>query len=256
MNKEEFGKYLRSLRKEKGLTLIELAKLTGVSNPYISQIENGKFLPSPDILAKLAKGLKVSSISLLLKSGQLGESAMDDVKSKGLKNYYDDLIADLSKTAESINDSSDDRLKELKKDIEPLLEDIKKMKEEISFLGSDTSENSRAIQERYLIGEIDEDERIKLLEEEYGIPDKKERLQELESEIEQMKIFQSKENEDLDILRFITQEGVSFLGKEISQDDKLKIVRTISALLVDHAPSGNDLVVYNSQKEKRIIIEF
>lgn len=50
----EFGHYLRGLRKARGLTLVDLNKASGVSQPYLSQIENGKAggVPSPDILKK------------------------------------------------------------------------------------------------------------------------------------------------------------------------------------------------------------
>ncbi|QNU32611.1 helix-turn-helix transcriptional regulator [Geobacillus sp. 47C-IIb] len=42
MYNKEFGDYLRSLRKRKNLSIKELQELSGVSDAYISQIENGK----------------------------------------------------------------------------------------------------------------------------------------------------------------------------------------------------------------------
>lgn len=69
MDQKEFGEYLRSLRKGKKLTLVELAEASNVSNPYISQIENGKFQPSNDILHKLAIPLGVSHFDLLIAAG-------------------------------------------------------------------------------------------------------------------------------------------------------------------------------------------
>lgn len=70
-NMEDFGEYLRELRKEKGLTLTQLSEISGVSHPYISQIENDKFKPSPDILKKLAGPLGVPYTELLHKAGIL-----------------------------------------------------------------------------------------------------------------------------------------------------------------------------------------
>lgn len=255
MDKVEFGKYLRSLRKKKGLTLVELANITGVSNPYISQIENGKFLPSPDILEKLAKGLKVSSVNLMLQSGHLGKDAAKEVHSKGLKNYLEEMVEDLTRTYESIDDTSSEELKEKKKKIEPLLRDIKKLKSEISLFKDDMPEGERAIQERYLNGEIDDEERRKLFENEFGITERKLEIKNLESKIANLQLIQETANDKLDIIRLINQEGVSFLGKELSRSDKLKISRTIAALLSDQSPDGIDLLVTDSQKKNRLYFD-
>ncbi|WP_158289463.1 helix-turn-helix domain-containing protein [Paenibacillus flagellatus] len=71
MNIDEFGSYLRSLREKKGLTLSKIAQLSGVSHPYLSQIENGKVkgVPSPEILKKLAEPLGVSHAELMVEAG-------------------------------------------------------------------------------------------------------------------------------------------------------------------------------------------
>lgn len=70
MNAKEFGEYLKSLRREKKLTIRQLDLYSGVSNSYISQMERGaRGIPSPDILKKLAKPLGVSYEELMSKSG-------------------------------------------------------------------------------------------------------------------------------------------------------------------------------------------
>lgn len=73
MNKISIGKHINHLRNLKGYTLVQLAELSGVSNPYISQIENDKFTPSPEILKKLADPLGVSYIDLMEKAGYWDE---------------------------------------------------------------------------------------------------------------------------------------------------------------------------------------
>lgn len=65
----EIGSYLRNLRKMRGLTLVQLQEKSGVSNSYISQIENGQFQPSPDILKKLSVPLEISVFDLLKEAG-------------------------------------------------------------------------------------------------------------------------------------------------------------------------------------------
>lgn len=66
----EFGEYLRSLRREKGLSIQKLSERSGISNAYISQVETGKRgVPSPEVLDKLAAGLEVSYESLMRAAG-------------------------------------------------------------------------------------------------------------------------------------------------------------------------------------------
>lgn len=92
MNATEFGSYLKSLRKKKGLTLTELGDLIGYSNPYLSQIENGKKgIPSPDILKKLAEPLGVSYAELMRKAGYFDDgSILVNEKLSSPKNQFID----------------------------------------------------------------------------------------------------------------------------------------------------------------------
>lgn len=90
---EEIGKYLRSLRKARGLTLTELSAMSGVSHPYISQIENGKFIPSPEILDKLSKPLGVTHAELMVKAGHVKYEDWFHGKVEGHDSEdYDDLF--------------------------------------------------------------------------------------------------------------------------------------------------------------------
>lgn len=63
--KEEVGKRIRSLRRLQGLTSEELARLAGVSQSMISQIERGQVSPSLETLWKLSHSLKVPMFSFL-----------------------------------------------------------------------------------------------------------------------------------------------------------------------------------------------
>jgi transcriptional regulator with XRE-family HTH domain len=53
------GDKIRKLRQERRLTLQDLADLTGLSKPLLSQIENDQVTPPLATLLKIAKGLKV-----------------------------------------------------------------------------------------------------------------------------------------------------------------------------------------------------
>jgi transcriptional regulator with XRE-family HTH domain len=55
-----FGGYLRSQRQLAQLSLRQLADLTKVSNPYLSQIERGLHQPSVTVIKSLAQALNLS----------------------------------------------------------------------------------------------------------------------------------------------------------------------------------------------------
>jgi transcriptional regulator with XRE-family HTH domain len=68
---ENLGEYLREQRVNAQLSLRQLAEQTGVSNPYLSQIERGLRRPSAEVLQQLAKALRVSSETLYVRAGIL-----------------------------------------------------------------------------------------------------------------------------------------------------------------------------------------
>jgi transcriptional regulator with XRE-family HTH domain len=68
---ENLGDYLREQRVAAKLSLRQLAAQTGVSNPYLSQIERGLRRPSAEVLQQLAKGLRISAETLYIRAGIL-----------------------------------------------------------------------------------------------------------------------------------------------------------------------------------------
>lgn len=50
---------LKSVRVKKNLTIGELAKISGVSKSYISEVENNKKIPTIDVICRLAVALEV-----------------------------------------------------------------------------------------------------------------------------------------------------------------------------------------------------
>ena len=59
------GTALRRLRKAQGLTLQQLASRCGLSQPFLSQLENGKAMPSLMALHNVAQALETTAHSLL-----------------------------------------------------------------------------------------------------------------------------------------------------------------------------------------------
>jgi HTH-type transcriptional regulator, competence development regulator len=73
----QLGRTLIGARERKGLTLRDVERATGVSNAYLSQLENEKIkAPSPNVLHKLAALYEVPYTALMLQAGYPGaESA-------------------------------------------------------------------------------------------------------------------------------------------------------------------------------------
>jgi transcriptional regulator with XRE-family HTH domain len=65
------GEFIREQREQAHVSLRQLARLAGVSNPYLSQIERGLRRPSADILQQIAKGLRISAEQLYVRAGIL-----------------------------------------------------------------------------------------------------------------------------------------------------------------------------------------
>lgn len=68
------GERVKNFRKEKNLSISELAVITGVAKSYISSIErNIKSNPSIHILEKIAEGLGVPLLSILSENETAGD---------------------------------------------------------------------------------------------------------------------------------------------------------------------------------------
>jgi transcriptional regulator with XRE-family HTH domain len=65
------GEFIAGQRRAAQLSLRQLAEQTGISNPYLSQIERGLRKPSAEVLQQLAKALRVSAATLYVRAGIL-----------------------------------------------------------------------------------------------------------------------------------------------------------------------------------------
>ncbi|EON73952.1 helix-turn-helix domain-containing protein [Lysinibacillus sphaericus] len=68
------GEFIRKKRKEKKLTLKQLADEIGLSQTYLSQIELGDRKASPEIIKKLAKVFNLPHLYLMEKAGYTGKT--------------------------------------------------------------------------------------------------------------------------------------------------------------------------------------
>lgn len=71
---QRFGEKLHTLRKQHGLTMRELAPLLDISSfSFISKLENGSQMPSPELIVKIARFFEVSTDRLMLDELEIDE---------------------------------------------------------------------------------------------------------------------------------------------------------------------------------------
>ena len=73
--REALGAFIREQRKRANLSLRQLAELTSLSNPYLSQIERGLHQPSVRVLKAISDALNLSAETLLAQAGLIDAMA-------------------------------------------------------------------------------------------------------------------------------------------------------------------------------------
>ena len=73
--REALGAFIRTQRRMANLSLRQLAELTHLSNPYLSQIERGLHQPSVRVLKQLSDALNVSAETLMAQAGLIDKVA-------------------------------------------------------------------------------------------------------------------------------------------------------------------------------------
>ena len=58
---QAFGTRLRTLRKQKGISLLQLSVEAGMSEGYLSKLENGKINATLDVVRRLSLTLNVTA---------------------------------------------------------------------------------------------------------------------------------------------------------------------------------------------------
>jgi transcriptional regulator with XRE-family HTH domain len=76
----DIGSFIRDLRENAQVSVRQLAERSGVSNPYLSQVERGLRKPSADVLNQIAKALRISAEVLYVRAGILEPSETNQVR--------------------------------------------------------------------------------------------------------------------------------------------------------------------------------
>jgi transcriptional regulator with XRE-family HTH domain len=109
---KDIGEYIKQQRSHARISLRQLSKLAGVSNPYLSQIERGLRKPSAEILQQIAKGLRISAEALYVQAGILdapaGGPVPDAIRAAAeLTERQKQVLLDVYETFRRANASTD-----------------------------------------------------------------------------------------------------------------------------------------------------
>jgi transcriptional regulator with XRE-family HTH domain len=75
----DVGSFIREHRERSALSIRKLAEMTGVSNPYLSQIERGVRRPSAEILRSIAEALAIRTETLYERAGLLERTEAQEI---------------------------------------------------------------------------------------------------------------------------------------------------------------------------------
>ncbi|MGF9714631.1 helix-turn-helix domain-containing protein [Paenibacillus naphthalenovorans] len=133
----EFGQYLKSLRKSAKLSMAKLAEASGVSQPYISQIERGeRGIPSHEILKKLSAALNTPYMELMAKAGILPADTTANIdRMNSIKSFWSEY-----QQAKAQINQADKNIEAANKDLQlaeyelQFLEEMERVKDLSEFL--------------------------------------------------------------------------------------------------------------------------
>ena len=96
--REALGEFIRTQRRMANLSLRQMAELTHLSNPYLSQIERGLHQPSVRVLKQISDALNLSAETLMAQAGLIdavagnASGAEDDDEAEPKATQTEDAI--------------------------------------------------------------------------------------------------------------------------------------------------------------------
>ena len=98
-NANLLGAFIRAQRQMANLSLRQLAAMTEISNPYLSQIERGLSEPSARVLKSIADALNLSAEAMYAQAGLMPESTPRDEQATETAIRTDPRLSEAQKRA-------------------------------------------------------------------------------------------------------------------------------------------------------------
>jgi transcriptional regulator with XRE-family HTH domain len=220
----EFGAFLKSLRKDRKMSTHRLAELSGVSQSYITQVENGRKAnpPSPEIIKKLAKALNRPPVVLMHKAGYVDSSAVNRSATAGnlLVRLFEGIV--ILNDEFSVNDEKSQYLLEKLSNLshEQGFEDVR------SFFRNEVLFKLNELESKK--DDIDEYERY--------LEKHKEFFEGLIFLIDEAEKIRNTRGSPFDLLNFLNRSTVTYNGHQLTDQDKRRILDMLKALFPEYAP--------------------
>lgn len=116
-----FADYIRDLRQKKGLYLEHVAKATGFSINYISEVERGIRSPNDELISSLAKLFNVEEEELFFLAGKLPPSFVEEaIENESLQS----LIVQIARNKNLSKEKKVERYKMISEILKALNEDV------------------------------------------------------------------------------------------------------------------------------------
>lgn len=143
-----FGKFIRKLRAEQGLSQRDLSEKSGVSNAEISRLETGERLkPSPKVIKAIAPSLGISYEELMVKAGYIEHVINHDSFDEHIFEEIDGTFVDTYRKVKRISERDEELISILDKAvIKSSPEDIDTMKKILGgFIDDGLSDADKSI---------------------------------------------------------------------------------------------------------------
>ncbi|WP_400194650.1 helix-turn-helix domain-containing protein [Lysinibacillus telephonicus] len=79
------GATIKNLRIAQGLTQIQLCEMLGITQGYLTKIENNLKNPSPELISKIAFHLKTSKLYLFREAGLINETDIPNLLDENVR---------------------------------------------------------------------------------------------------------------------------------------------------------------------------
>ena len=89
-----FGEFVRAQRKLAQVSQRHLAKMSGVSDSYLSQLERGNYRPSPQVVKALAEAFRLEPRQLFMMLGFMDDDAAGSLSVEHAIQLDDRLTGD------------------------------------------------------------------------------------------------------------------------------------------------------------------
>ena len=95
-----FGAFLQAQRQLANISQRQLARVSGVSDSYLSQVERGKYRPSADVLKALAEAFGMPVSTMYAQSG-LWDDELNAEQKAALLSVYEAFLTSQRSTTQS-----------------------------------------------------------------------------------------------------------------------------------------------------------